>query len=444
MSSVFASLRRAFMSAAKYGMSAASLDTSAMEARKIRQEISDLIEEIGDLERVLGKSKRSGSPSRELDKEAGEAILELEKLKRELKDKRTLLEANTNPEKYEHAEVLKQPRGEANLAANCRDVASKDSKEPLYPEGVMPEVPKRHMDNELAIKSLQELYTDIDGLYNFFTEPSKKDETSLKTSTEKFDKICKSLLSRRFDTHNPFRPGDFWKYNKTVQIYVVYILKKILIIHYTILKMDSTGEFKGYRDYTQYLHGNDGRKPHYKDGKYFLYNIEPGYYRNNSTSRANHRDNGSRSRSRSRNRNSNPLQNFRMRLILANNYMTIEKLMYIFEKILCEKDFRFNRKVFINAFDRMGFEKYFMELLLTTKMGYADTTKGSFKNCFILGTFEKVKFRDDNNYTKAIIPIINKGYDDVVTEIRKLDKEFKTLKDRFDVVLDRNGRVTVK
>ena len=424
-------------------MSAASLDTSATKKRKLDHDLSDLIEKIEGLKRVIGKPKRSGSPPREVDTKArDEALAELKKLEEELKDKLTELDIDKNPEKYKYAEVHRQPRGEANLEPNCRDVASKESiKEPLYPEGIEPEVPKRHMDNDLAIKSLQEVYRDIDGLYNFFTEPSKKDETSLKTSTEKFDRICKSLLSRRFDTHNPFRPGDFWKYNKTVQIYVIYILKKILVIHYTILKMDSMGEFKEYSDYTQYLHGNDGRKPHYKDGKYFLYNIEPGYYRNNSTSRANHRDNSSRSRSRSR--NSNPIQNFRMRLVLANNYMTIEKLMYIFEKILCEKDFKLNKE-FRDMFDTMGFEKYLMELLLTTKTGYADMTKGSFRNCFNLSTFEKVKFKGDNNYTKATVPIINKGYDDIVTEIRKLDTEFKTLKDRFEVVLDRNGRVTVK
>ena len=155
----FTSLSKAITSAAKYGMSAASLDTSATKKRKLDHDLSDLIEKIEGLKRVIGKSKRSGSPSRELDKQAAEeATSELEKLERELKDKLTKLDFDTNPEKYQRAEVPRQPRGEANLPPNCRDVASKDSiKEPLYPEGAVPEHPNRQTDYNLNNKIISDL-----------------------------------------------------------------------------------------------------------------------------------------------------------------------------------------------------------------------------------------------------------------------------------------------
>ena len=84
-----------------------------------------------------------------------------------------------------------------------------------------------------------------------------------------------------------------------------------------------------------------------------------------------------------------------------------------------------------------------MKLLLITKKEYADTTKGAFSNCFKIGSFEKVKFNIDNGYTKAKIGIVDKGYDEVVTEFRKLHKEIKELKGGFNIRDYKDGRVEI-
>jgi hypothetical protein len=206
--------------------------------------------------------------------------------------------------------------------------------------------------------------------------------------------------------------------------------------------MDHTPAYKHYLDYD--------RKNLYKSGKYYLFNIEPGFYRNNSTRKVNQ----SRSRSRSRNRNSGifnyesegteTIKDFRMRLVSSNNGMTVHKLMYIFEKILYGKDYKTtSSSKFNDVINTLGFEEYLMKLLLTTKKEYADTTKGAFSNCFNIGSFEKVKFNMDNGYTKAKIGIVDKGYDEVITEFRKLHKEIKELKGGFNIRVYKDGRVEI-
>ena len=452
----FTSLNEAISIAATYGISAASLARSAKEKRKLDSEISDLIEKIEDLKKVIQRAnpklRRAGSPSREITEGTRQAVdkatSELDKLEKELNDKLLEKDYRENPEKYKYENVSKELRAEKrNIPSNCLKVPSKINVTEPFAPGLNP--PHTHAttdrENEASIKDLIETHTEIDKLYTFFTDASRKDEDSLEISTKRFDDICLRLLSYNFDIQNPFRPNVLWKYNKIVQIYVVYILKKILIIHYAILQMKKSGN---YSRYTSYLNSEFERKLRYKRARYYLYNIKNGDYRqahrNNSTRRVNHR--GSRSRSRSRNRNGvftyenqqkETIEELRIRLVLHSNPMTIEKLMYIFEKILYGKilygkDYQdVVSSKFYDVINTWGFEHYLMKLLLATKKEYADIKNGSYDNCFNIHTFEKVKFEGDNDYTKE--KINGKGYDEIVSEFRDLHENFKKLKGMFEI-----------